>query len=135
MSFQRCIRWRRIILLVCVFGILLVIPLNTAFAQDPEVSEQESNDRLLVTGAVILLVAAYTAIFVGEDADSRGKDGFQWGFIFFILVGAGPIVYYLLAAGNNDDKLITGGGIFVAAMGLVLGVYYLILRPRRLRFS
>lgn len=135
MLFERCVRWRRLFLLACVFGLLMAIPLNPAYAQDPESTDQESNDRLLVVGSVIALIAAYSAVFVGEDADSRGKDGFQWGIAFFLIVCTAPFAYFLLADGErDDDTLLMGAVIFAAALSLTLGIYYLVLRPQRFRF-
>jgi hypothetical protein len=135
MSFYQLVQSRRLIVLGIALLLCLAIPFSTALAQDPETSSQERNDELVVATVLILLVGVYAAIFVGEDADSRGKDGVQWGIAFFIIVCAAPLVYYFLAEGDGDNRLSIGGGIFLAVLNIALGVYYRILRPRQFKFS
>jgi hypothetical protein len=135
MIYCRIVQSQRLVLLVIAMLLFFAIPFHTAFAQDPETTEQESSDRLIVATVVIILIAAYAAIFVGEDADSRGKDGVQWGIACFAIVCGAPVIYYFLAGGENDDKLLVGGGIFLAILVLTLSAYYMLLRPQRLKFS
>ncbi len=125
---------RRLVLLFFVVLLLSVIPIDVAFAQDPEATQQENNDLRLVVSAVIALVSMYTAVLVGEDADSRGKDGFQFGVAFFVLICPAPIAYIFLGGGEIVDRLYVGGGAFATALILSLVSYYFALRPKQRQF-
>lgn len=126
-------RW----LVLLFLGLLLfVIPMDVALAQnpDPEATRQENNDLRLVVSAIIVIVSMYVAVLVGEDADSRGKDGFQFGVFFFVLVCPAPIAYIFLGSGDIVDRLYAGGGEFAVALIVCLFGYYLGLRPKQHRF-